>query len=114
MRNIEDLSVETLDVREMSLYEGQRIAGTSDDVVNAVLTREYRFADKITIRVIDIPARLDRVSGKTYLSGSDGKMLIALVRRYLQILREKRAQEMHSVVHMPVRMTLSAPTDLAA
>ena len=41
MRNIEDLTVETSDIRETSPYAGPGIAGASDDIVEAVLTKTF-------------------------------------------------------------------------
>lgn len=114
MREIQDVTVETFNIRETGPYTGQRIAGTSGDVVNAVLTQEYVFADRIAIRVIDIPARLDRETGRTYISGHDGKILMKIVRRYTTILREQRVNLISPFGVVPVRMRLHAPDLLAA
>ncbi len=113
MRNTEEITVETFDIREMGSYTGQRIAGTSDDVVEAVLTKEYAFVDRITIRIVDIPARLDRMTGKTYISSHDGRILTHIVRRYTDILRKQRASPTARFRVVPLRMRLNA-TDLLA
>jgi len=98
----------------MGPYTGQRIAGTSDDVVEAVLTKEYAFADRITIRIIDIPARLDRVTGKTYISSHDGRVLTHIVRRSTEVLRKQRASQAAGLRIVPLRMSLRAANLLAA
>lgn len=114
MREIQDVTVETFDVRETGPYTGPGIAGASGDLVEAVVTKEYAFADGITIRVIDIPARLDRVTGTTYISGRDGKILMWGVRRYIALLRNERSQRITQMRRAPMRIMVLAPDLLAA
>ncbi|MGI8688118.1 MAG: hypothetical protein ACR2M3_06020 [Thermomicrobiales bacterium] len=114
MRDTDEVTVETFDIREMGPYIGQRIAGTSGDVVEAVLTKKYAFVDRITIRIVDIPARFDRVTGKTYISSRDGRILTHIVRRYTNILRKQRARPTARFRVVPLRVRLNAPDLLAA
>ncbi len=110
----EVVTIEIFDIREMGSYTGQRIAGTSDDVVEAVLTKEYAFVDRITIRIIDIPARLDRRTGKTYISSHDGRILMHIVRCSVDVLRKQRASPTAGFRVVPLRMSLRAANLLAA
>lgn len=111
----EQVEIETLAVRETGPYTGARIAGTSPDVVRAVLTKEYRFADGISIRVMDIPARLDRLTGTTYISGHDGKILMQIVQQYADALRRERTRLVtHRLPSAPIRGRIYAPASLAA
>lgn len=114
MRNSEAVRVETFDIRETGPYIGQRIARTSANVVEAVLSKEYIFADQITIRVIAIPARLDRATGRTYLSAHHGRTLTQMVRRYTDILRKSRASQTANFPAVALRVRLNASNSLAA
>jgi hypothetical protein len=114
VRNAEHVEVDTFDIRETGLYSGTRIAGTSDDVVEAVLTKEYSFADGIASRIIDIPARFDRSTGRAYISGLDGKNLMQIVTRYRDIVRKQRACQSERLQRAPMRICIVAPDIWAA
>jgi hypothetical protein len=53
-------------------FIGKRFPSLSDDVVDALLTVEYRF-EGFTITVAGIPARWDRSTGAEYVTGRVGR-----------------------------------------
>lgn len=53
-------------------FTGKRFPSMSDDVVDALLTIEYRF-EGFTITVVGIPARWDRTLGAEYVTGKVGR-----------------------------------------
>jgi hypothetical protein len=108
------VEIETFDIQEIGPYIGQRIAGTSNDVANATLSKEYRFADGIVIRVVDIPARLDRATGRTYISAHDGKILMNIIQHYADVLRQQRTRDAARLRHAPIRAHLRATQLLTA
>ncbi len=114
MSDSTEVSIETFDIRETGPYTGRRIAGTSGDVVSAVLTKEYSFVDGITILVTEIPARLDRTSGRLYISAHDGKTLMDAVRRYTEMLRTERSHQSAPMRQAHYRLHIHAPELLAA
>jgi hypothetical protein len=56
----------------MGPFIGKRFPSMSDDVVDALLTVEYRF-EGFTITVAGIPARWDRSTGAEYVTGRVGR-----------------------------------------
>ncbi len=83
-------TTETIERKIQGPYSGKRFASMSDDVVNAMLTIEYRFAAGITIRVSEIPARWDRITGAEYLSGKDARELDEQVNNLAFVMQERR------------------------
>lgn len=89
-------------------YTGRRIAGMSDDVVEARFTIEYAF-DAVVIVVENIPGRWDRGNDRELVSGkvaSQVQMLVDEARAAnIQVLQEPpndllmRASA-HAVVHI--------------
>ncbi|GEM_PF-4904083 len=67
-------------------YVGRPISGASGDLVEAIITVEYRF-DECTIRVEGIPARIDRETDREYLHGSDALRLNELVNEVVAAVR---------------------------
>ncbi len=49
-------------------YNGQRISGTSNNMLEVIITITYNF-DGFLIAVADVPAQLDREKERYYLSG---------------------------------------------
>jgi len=97
----------------------------SDDVVDALLTVEYRF-ENFTITVIGIPARWDRDTGAEYVTGKVGReinerltTLAAMLERQRQLPldqitqskgRLNRAQIIAEVLQVtPLRLSLNLP-----
>lgn len=66
-----EYTAETIERKIIGPYTGKHIAGTSNDVYDALVTIEYRF-DGFVIRLSDIPARWDAERKRQYISGSVG------------------------------------------
>jgi len=97
----------------------------SEDVVDALLTVEYRF-ENFTITAIGIPARWDRDTGAEYVTGKVGReinerltTLAAMLERQRQLPldqitqskgRLNRAQIIAEVLQVtPLRLSLNLP-----
>jgi len=76
----------------------------SDDVVDALLTIEYRF-EGFTITVVGIPARWDRTLGAEYVTGKVGREVNERVTTLAAIL-EGRKQE--SITQRPAEQIVQA------
>lgn len=96
---------ETLEIKIIGPYEGKPIAGASDDVVEAVLTIEYRFED-CTISIEGVPARVDRVTGKEYLRGSVALRLNEMVNEAVQA--SARARKASTLFRPTFRLSAAA------
>lgn len=62
------LSTTTTVTKVVGSYTGQRISGTSNDVIEVIITTVYNF-EGFSISVAEIPASLDQETGRYYLSG---------------------------------------------
>ncbi|MDQ6905388.1 MAG: hypothetical protein M3176_01035 [Chloroflexota bacterium] len=62
------VTIETTVTRIIGPYQGRRISGTSNDVVEAIVATTYNF-DGFSIRIVDIPTCIDQATGASYLSG---------------------------------------------
>ncbi len=106
-------------------FSGKRFPSMSDDVVDALLTVEYRF-ENFTITAIGIPARWDRDTGAEYVTGKVGReinerltTLAAMLERQRQLPldqitqskgRLNRAQIIAEVLQVtPLRLSLNLP-----
>ena len=107
------MTTETITERIIGPYTGKRISGTSNDVVEAVITIEYRF-EGFTVRVADVPARLDRVSGREYLAGPVALRINTKVNEIVETMQHKRqAGPEASCQDIPLTFHLSAPDFLS-
>ncbi len=70
-------------------FIGKRFPSMSDDVVDALLTVEYRF-EGFTITVVGIPARWDRTLGAEYVTGKVGREVNERVTTLAAILEGRR------------------------
>ncbi len=85
-------TTETVERQVIGAYEGQRISGTSDDVVEVTLTVEYRYPN-CTIRILGVPARYDQQTGREYVAARDGAAIMRTVKRYAAAAREEDAPQ---------------------
>lgn len=109
------VTVETIERQEVGPYEGQRIAGTSEDVVNVVVTVEYRY-QTFTIRVEGSPARDDRATGRQYIAAQVGAPIMRRVNAIADAIEQSRARDLAelSVRDVPVTVGVRADEYLAA
>ena len=97
-------ATETIDRRVLGPYEGQRISGTSGNVIEVVLTVEYRFP-KCIVRVNGVPARYDQQTGREYVAARDGAAIMRAVRERAEAAKDAGA---------PSHVELDAATILPA
>ncbi len=80
------VATETVEKQIVGPYAGKQISGASGDLVEAIITVEYRF-DECTIRVEGIPVRIDRATDREYLHGPDALRLNELVNGMVAAIR---------------------------
>ncbi len=94
-------------------YAGKRIAGTSDDVWDVLITTQYDFAD-FTITVTNIPALWDRNQDRIFLTSKVGK---TLNRRVLdmaeRVARTRQEDDDKTPIHVLRNLLRAAPTNYA-
>lgn len=84
-------STENITRNIVGRYEGRRIAGTSGDLWDAILTTRYNFGT-FTITVTKVPALWDREQDRILLSGRVGTILNRGVEAMAEtIAREEQA-----------------------
>ncbi len=70
----------------------KRISGTSDDVLEVLITITYNF-DGFSISATDVPARLDQGTGRYYLHGLVALRLNDKVNEIVETVRRQRQTE---------------------
>jgi hypothetical protein len=80
---------ETIKREVVEPFTGKRFSSMSGDVVDALLTVEYRF-EGFTITVAGIPARWDRATGAEYVTGKVGRAVNERVTT-LAAMRQQRS-----------------------
>lgn len=85
-------------------FTGKRFPSMSDDVVDALLTIEYRF-EGFTITVVGIPARWDRTLGAEYVTGKVGREVNERVTTLAAILVGRKQE---SITQRPAEQIVQA------
>jgi hypothetical protein len=92
-------------------YAGKRIAGTSNDVWDVLLTTQYDFAD-FTITVTNIPAHWDREQDRIFLTSEVGKRLNSRVLDMAErIVRTRQEDDDKTPIHVLRNLLRAAPTN---
>lgn len=103
------VTTETTVTRIIGPYQGRRISGTSNDVVEAIVTTTYNF-DGFSIRIEDIPTCIDQETGTNYLSGPIALRLNNKVNEIVAEVKRKQQTEPETVQReTPLRFELKAP-----
>jgi hypothetical protein len=82
----------TIEREVVGPFTGKRFLSMSDDVVDALLTVEYRF-EGFTITIIGIPARWDRTTGAEYITGKVGRAVNERVTTLAAILERQKKRD---------------------
>lgn len=83
---------ETIERQVVRPFTGKRFSSMSSDVVDALLTVEYRF-EGFTITIRGIPARWDRNTGAEYVTGKVGREVNARVTTLAAIMEKHHLLE---------------------
>lgn len=90
-------------------YTGQRISGTSGNVVEVRLTRVYEF-DGLVVEIRDVPARMDQETEAIYLSARDMKRLDRMLKETVDAFSQRRRQgSLRSLRHITFKVELALP-----
>ena len=102
-------TTETTDRKILGPYTGKHIAGTSENVFDAVATIDYRF-DGFVITVTNIPVRWDEEYQRQYISGKFGiemnrkvKELAAMLQRQQEALALREQRERNDAYERTAR-----------
>lgn len=79
----------TIEREVVGPFVGKRFPSMSADVVNALLTVEYRF-EGFAITIVGIPARWDRTTGAEYVTGKVGRTVNERVTTLAAVLEGRR------------------------
>lgn len=82
-------TTETIDRKIVGPYIGKHIAGTSEHVLDAFATIEYRF-DGFTIAVSRVPVHWDEEQQRQYISGKVGVAMNRRVKELAAMLQRQR------------------------
>lgn len=85
-------------------YNGRRISGTSNDVLEVIITITYNF-DGFSIAVADVPAQLDREKEIYYL---EGPVAIRLNDKVNEIVAETQRKQQAEPRDTPLMIELKA------
>lgn len=103
------VTTETTITKIIGPYQGKRISGTSDDVVDAMVAIIYTF-DGFSIRIADIPTCVDQATGRNYLEGPVALRVHDKVNEIVEEVQRKQQVEPESArrdTHL--RFELKAP-----
>ncbi|MGI8858409.1 MAG: hypothetical protein ACR2JW_21925 [Thermomicrobiales bacterium] len=90
-------------------YQGRRISGTSQDVVEVIIATLYDFGD-FSVYVADIPARLDQGTGSYYLHGPVALRINNKVNEIIEEVQRKQQAEPDMLQRdTPLTFELKAP-----
>jgi hypothetical protein len=103
------VTTETTITKIIGPYQGQRISGTSNEVVEAIVAIVYNF-DGFSIRIVDIPTCVDQATGRNYLEGLVALRVHDKVNEIVEEVRRKQQAEPDSTQRdTPLTFELKAP-----
>ena len=90
-------------------YNGRRISGTSNDVMEVIIAITYSF-DGFSISVADVPAHLDQERGRYYLAGPVALRLNDKVNEIIEKVQRKQRLDPDTLQRdTPLIFELKAP-----
>lgn len=102
------VTIETTVTKIIGPYQGRRISGTSNEVVEAIITTTYNF-DGFSVRITDIPTCIDQETGSNYLAGPVALRLNNKVNEIVAEVQHKQQMEPETLQRdTPLRFELKA------